>query len=508
MPSPRLLATLALSSLLAVPVSIPAYASDTTPAQATDLQTQLHDWLANLAGPSADLGTAPVQVTAEGDHFNLVIAAPAALAAAKIVPPNLSVSVKATPLEAGRWALDDLKYPSPLMIDLPASPAETPKPNARPNAKPAPKPLPQSITVSIDAQQFHGLLDPSFATSSTFDSTLTGLRVLGPNSDSVTTSLSSHTALEPAADGRIDVSGEGNSLKSTTTLKDIGDTPISYTIDSTHSTVRARSVSPTSLATLIRTLSTLVPTLKDTQNTLNPDQRTLARAAVMALRDLATSTEAHQSLQTIKIAAGPMTATVDKIGLGARFGTEDGKLKLQNEFSLEGIDSPMVPDGIYRDYLPRKIVLKPRISGVPAEGLTKLLLRAIDSDGTDKAELQEAAIALLAEGPLQVAIDELSIDLGHADLAAHGTVDIAAPDNIGGEAQVAMKGLDALIKRANTTPDLQQIAPVLIFLKGIGQQNGNTTLWNITYHDGKAMVNDTDLSAMLPNNQPSPRKKQ
>ena len=41
-------------------------------------------------------------------------------------------------------------------------------------------------------------------------------------------------------------------------------------------------------------------------------------------------------------------------------------------------------------------------------------------------------------------------------------------------------------------------APVLIFLKGIAKQEGNESVWSITYADKKVMVNDTDLSDLMP----------
>ena len=38
----------------------------------------------------------------------------------------------------------------------------------------------------------------------------------------------------------------------------------------------------------------------------------------------------------------------------------------------------------------------------------------------------------------------------------------------------------------------------LIFLKGIGRQTGDSTVWDVIYRDGKLSVNGTDMSQMLP----------
>jgi hypothetical protein len=39
---------------------------------------------------------------------------------------------------------------------------------------------------------------------------------------------------------------------------------------------------------------------------------------------------------------------------------------------------------------------------------------------------------------------------------------------------------------------------VLIMMKGLAQQQGNATIWRISYSGDKIMVNDNDLSTMLP----------
>ena len=493
----RLLPVLALTGLLAGGLSATARADDTTPAQAADLQAQLRSWLASLAGPAIDVGPQPIQVKPEGNHFLLSVLVPEALAQLGALPPGLTETVKATPLDAGRWALDDLTIPNPLVFKLPAEPAPAKTAKDKPKT-PAPKPVPQTFTLKFDSEQFHGVFDPAFTTTSSFDSKMMGLHVIAPTSDTTTASVSSHISFEPVADGRIDVVGVGDTTTSTTNLQIPDSPPIRYTIDSTHSSGRIRGLSPANLAALIRSLTTLMPTLPGTEDSLKPDQRTLARSAVFALRDLLNDGEAKQTMHGLKINAAGQNASVNQVVLGTRMGVDDGKLQLLTMVSLEGIDSPQIPAGVFRDYLPQKISLKPRISGVPADDLIKLILRAIDSDTSDMADLQEAGIALLGEGPLEVGIDDLEIDLGRAGITGHGSIDVAGPADITGEAEIAMMGMDALIKRANTTPEIKQIIPALLFLKGIGKADGQTMVWNITYQDNKVMVNDTDMTAMLP----------
>lgn len=456
--------------------------ADVTPAQAAELAEQLRAWMAGLVSPAVDVGATPVAVTAEGDHFTLTVAAPALLEANGILRPGVVASLKARLLDGGRWALDDLALPSPLTFTLPA------------NAKAAGG----AVSLSAAAQDFHGVLDPSFATPSTFDSSMTDFRIDQPSSSSQSGRSTSHITLQPAGDGRIDIATQGAAEQVRSHFKSAGGPSVDYTIARSSSAATLKAVSPAGLASLIRGFSALAPTLVATHGSLSPEQRTQARAIVFALRDLFAGGAGDAALEGIAFSTNGHVGTLEKASFGATMGSADGKLQVGLALGLEGFASPEVPSGVFQDYLPRRISLKPRISGIPGEDLIKLVLRAIDSDAADLPDLQDDAMALLGAGPLEVGVDALVLDLGRASLTAKGSLDYAGPADITGEAQISMLGLDALIRRANTTPEIRQIAPVLVFLKGIGRQEGEQTVWNVAYEDNKVTVNDTDLSALMP----------
>ena len=504
MSTPRLLPALLVMGML----SAPAYAADVTAAQADALQEQLRAWLASLTGPAVDVGKEPMKVTADGDHFNVVLPAPLMLSQAGFIEPGMAITMKAKPLEGGRFALDDLKYPTPLKLMMPAgmipvTPPDSPLPGGMPTP-PSMADLAKGAELSYSSMDFHAVLDPTYATTSSFDSATTGFHFRGPNSDSTAARTVGHSIWQPVGDGHINIISEGMTEKSAGHVESKDGNGFDYTIASSRSSSKANAVSPASLAALIRSVSALVPTLQDTQESLNPEQRALARTAVFALRDMFGGIESHETMDKIVFTAAGHTASIASAGLAARMGVEDGKLLVANDITLQGFDSPEVPAGVYRDFLPRRFVLKPRISGIPSEDLVKLLLRAIDSSQADLTELQDAAIGLLGAGPLEVAIDELALDLGRASLSGTGSLDIASPTDIAGEAEITVVGLDTMIKAANTTPELKQGAPVLIFLKGIGRQEGDKTIWDIKYEDSKVTVNDTDLSDLMPQPAPPP----
>lgn len=499
MSSPRLLSAVARSvlvaSFMASGFCAPARAADVTPEQATDLEAQLRGWIASLISPAVDVGQRPILVTPDGDHFNVELPAPPVLATSGVTAPGLSIKMKAKPLDGGRWALDDLAIPSPLKLTAPKA-----MDDAAAGAGVPAREL--TAEISVTGQGFHAVFDPSYATTSSFDVKWTGLKIITPSSTSSTATSASHSTWQPAGEGKINLFSEGNAEKTEARITTHDGKVVTYSIDRSKSSSQAKSVSPASLATLIRSIAALVPTLPGTKDSLNPDQRTLARTAVFALRDLFGNAEASQTMEGIHFTADGHSGSADRFGLGTTMGVADGKLELGTSITLEGFDSPDIPKGVFRDYLPRKIALKPRISGIPSDDLIKLMLRAIDSDASDMAELQASAMALLGAGPLEIAIDDLGIDLGRATLEGNGSIDVASPTDITGDAEISVTGLDALIKRANTTPEIKRIAPVLIFLKGIGKQDGEKTVWNVNYEDNKVIVNDTDLSDLIPSSTP------
>lgn len=486
MSSPRLLPALALSGLLTAGFSASSHAADVTPAQAAALEGQVRGWMASLVSPALDVGARPVKAVADGDHFNVEIPAPDILGASGLMPPGLSIKLKAKPLDGGRWALDDLVLPSPLKFTMPPEQGSKAT-DVRP-----------STEISIAGLEYHAVIDPTFATASNFDTKWAGLSIVTPTSSTVSGLSTNHMTWQPATNGTIDVVSEGSSAQSVSKIISKESGVITYTYEKSHSTSRINTVSPASLAALTRSIAQLVPMMPGTKDSLNPAERVLARTAVLALADLLTGFESSQTFDGIKFTADGKSGSVAHATLGSKMGTTDGRLGLSMLVSVDGFDTPDAPTGIWRDYLPRKFVLRPRVSGVPSAGVVKLMLKVIDTDSKDMDRLKPDALALLATGPLDVALDEMSIDLGKASLSGTGTVHIASETDITGEAKITATGLEALIKRTNTDPQLAQATPVLIFLKGIGNQSGDDTVFNISFKNNKMMVNDTDLTSLIP----------
>jgi hypothetical protein len=487
----RLLPALALAGLIAAPAR-----AETSAEDAKALQAQLHDWLASLLQPAVTVAPDTVQVEPEGDHFRLTLPEPLALIGKGLVQAGTAFTLSARPMDGGRWDLGDLHMPNPMTLTGPNLPA----PKAAPGSPPA-APVPNVMQLSLEGLRFHGLLDPSFATTSSFDQSVEGIRITGPMTTTTYGKSSGNTILRPDGDDRITATTHA----SLADLQQSSDTPngghITVMVGHVQAESAIRRLSPSELATFIRTLSALAPTAHGRQDSMTPEQRTLARRLVSSVWKLADGAKLTEMLDGVTFESNGVSATLHRFTIGEDFAAPDGKISFGLQLGLEGLDSPMIPPGVYHDYLPRKISLKPRISGIRSDDLRQLTLHAIDSDNQDMPMVQNEAMAMLAKSPLTVELEEISFDLGPASLDGNLSVEVSSPTDISGDGDITITGLDTLIKRANTTPQLKQIAPALIFLKGIGKQDGNDTNFAISYDNGSLKVNDTDLSSMLPANQ-------
>jgi len=471
--------------------------ADTTADGAAALQAQIRAWVAGLTGPAVDLGSHAVRVTPAGDAYRFELPLTGPVGNTGWVITGEPITAIAKPLDKGAWTITSIQLPTPLRVD------RTEAPDGKP----------YSWMLALAGQQVHGQFDPTLATGSRFEGTLRGYSSL---SQTAAGTHSSHYdryvwngSWVPAGDGRVTVSNQVQGHNLTVFIDAAArNRSITATVGTIRSSGRIERLSFERLGAIVRTVSGLVPTATQAAstaavpNSIAPDDRTRLHDLVAALRDLLGGVQAQTKLERIRVDVGGQRGTLASLTIGSHAAAPGGMLNASFNLAVEGFDSPLVPQGPLHDYLPRRIALTPRVSGVPADDLMSLLDRAID--GADKDSLQAEALGLLAKGPLKIGLEDVAIDLGAATLKANGSVTIAAVDDIKGSARIDAVGLDTLIHSANTVPQLASAAPFLIMLKGIGEQKGDTTTWNVTYADGHTEVNGTDLSALMPSSPATP----
>ncbi len=478
---------LVLAPLIA---AMPARA-DTTADDAAALQAEIRTWVSNLTGPAVDLGSHAVRVTPAGDAYRFELPVTGPVGNTGWIITGAPITAIARPLDKGAWTITSIQLPAPLRVDRPAAA------DGRLN----------SWMLALASQQAHGRFDPTLATGSRLEGVLRGYGTLGQTAAGTHASHYDRYVWNnnwtPAGDGRVTVSNqvEGRNL---TVFIDAGanNRSITATVGTIHGSGRIERLSFDRLGAIVRIIASLVPTAMQAAGTatapksIAPEDRAKLHDLVAAVRDLLGGVQAQTKMEHIRFDVGGQRGSLASLTIGGHAAAPDDMLDASFTLAAEGFESPLVPRGPVHDYLPRRVALTQRVSGVPADDLMALLDRAID--GADKDALQAEALGLLAKGPLKIGLEDVAIDLGTATLKADGSVTIAATDDIKGTARVDATGLDTLIHSANTVPELASAAPFLIMLKGIGDQKGDTTTWNITYADGHAKVNGTDMSALMP----------
>ncbi len=499
---------------LASAFAAPAIAADVTPEQAAQIQTQLQAW-SGLFGslPNGSAGAPVLKVTADGDHYRIELLAPDTLVKQGVVAAGPLETLQAKPIDGGRYTLGGLSIPQPLkftfspsMMDGLNGAAAAAQPGAAPG-KPAKPTEPLVVEATTKGQTLTGVIDPTFATPSNADTNISGLHATAAGVIADVAEFVSHTAWTPTGNGLVNIANQTNVKTISVSGEMKSDIPFAVFVDSGKLDSAISGAKPGYSASMSQKITELTESLKRTGDApLSAEQRQTAHEAVKAFDAALVNQKSTASIDGLKFASGGESTEIAHSEFFGSFATDAGKLTFAFGTTIEGLKSSLIPPGPMQDLLPKRIVLNPRIYGISRVDAIALADHAIDADMKDPAKsaaIQGEAMALLAKGPVGVAIDQLVIDIPGSSLKGSATVDIPNPANITAHALLTMDGLDALIQKANSTPMLAQAAPGLIFLKGIGKADGNVTTWNISYVANKIMVNDTDLSAMIPGNQPA-----
>ena len=478
------------SAIIALALLVPTAAwADATADQAQSLERQLHDWVNGLVGQVVGIGDRPVHLTAEGDHFRVEIPMQAAAEAVGFDAANATITATARPLSGGRWSLDDIRIPASVHLTGGTDPAI-------------------DWSMKVADQQSSAVIDPSLATASSFDADIRGQTSTTAGSDGEHTSqidhYVAHSVWMPTGDGRMDVLANttGDKLAMSQTLPD--GSPVNWSAEHVQNNVRVDALAAASFGSIVRTVMDMVPVAMSMQQSgpppdgLPPDARKAARTVVLQVLDLWSGFSVDETMDRVHLEAAGHEGSLTRFDFGFAGGTRQGKMDLHMNLAVDGLESPEIPAGPLRDFMPHHIALKPRLSGVPMQETRQLVLRAIDSDGANAGELVEQATALLHKAPVTVGVDNVELDLGSSRLRGGGEVRIAAANEMSGHADITVVGLDGLMKQVAAVPELKQAMPFLILAKGLGHQEGNATSWKIVYSGKKITVNDNDLSSMLP----------
>ena len=454
---------------------------------AKDIAEAVRAWLDKQTANAVDWSAMALKVLPEGDSYRVEVPFGGSWFNGHLVLGEAALAATIKPLDGGRWEIVNAALPPRLRAEL-----KNPTDEA------------SVVTLAMENQQTTGTYDPSLASPSTFITTVTGYTTEVTSATGSQSSrigkLVGRSEWQPTAPGRVTIQGD-------TTLEDYasvsplpGGEQMQVTIGRLAGATRIENFDMDGLGALLRTAFEVGATAKASTNAgakaTRPEDKAPATKLLGQFFAMIDALETDYSYENVRVEAGALfSGSLRRFGFGLSAGAPDGKMEIKLRLGLEGLETPMIPPGPWVEFVPHKVSLSPRVGGVPKEAVVALLRRAIATEGQG---IDTDAMELIAANPVTLAIDDLVIDLGPLRLKGEGSVEVVSIDGATGEAVLRATGLDALIRRANAVPELKIAAPVLIFLKGIGMQEGNETVWRITYADRKMMVNDTDLSDLMP----------
>ena len=497
-----------LAACLYIGTVWPAKADDISAAQASALQARMQNWLQGILGLDTRLAGQTVQVRPEGDHYRIELS----LGAPRVGQPSpATLSASARPAGDGRWTFEGPELPSPARFTL-----NVPAP-ARNGVAPG-STTPVEYTITTASQNSRGTYDPSLATPSTLTTSSRDVQVRAQGAlvDQLAKfeQSSSTSTLRPSGPDRVDFVGAGTVEGYASTSRSQGGQPIEFSAQHTQATVGITALSRDRAATMlplvVRAASGFLMGAPSSEGapavrpTVDPQ---LLRTILQSLQDLASEFTLNETCDGLVFRSGTYNGAVNqaRIGMGAK--SEGGLLQAFMDLGLDGLILPDAPPGAVAELLPRKVALRPVLTGVPTEEVIRWL--GATADAKNGARPPSFATLFLRAG-VSAGLDSFALDIGSTSLTGTGKLTALSPGDVAGQARINASNFDDLITRVNAVPELASVLPLFVFAKGISQTVEGRMVWNLAYRDSKLLVNGTDLSAMTgraPAQGPGPRNR-
>ena len=484
----------------------PARAADVTASQGTEAEAQVRAWLGSIVGPAFKIGDRPIQMTPAGDHFDVVLPIRAGSGA---TASDIRLSAAARPIEGGKWALEGIRVSSPLnfTLDMPVPPKDD-----APKNQVATQPV--KYTIELTGQDGRATIDPSYATPSTWTMSNTSLKSHAVASefqqDSRIGPYNTVTTVRPAGGDKVDLTSEGTLSEYHIESRHDGLEPIIVDMRTLRVNAAINGMSRSHATALTQGIATLMasgmmPTSASMASGTAPKvPPTLVKSLVAAMQDLASDMNLDEGIDGLTIKYGNYTATIDKAAVGMGGKSEGGLLQAHMDLGAEGLALPGLALGGLEALLPRRIAMRPFVSGLGVAELMRMANAA--ADGKDAAP---SDIDALYRRGVSAGLESMALEVAGAKFAGQGKVVVTGPSNYTGTAQVTAENFDALIEKVSGMPPLAQAMPVMVFLKGIGKTVDGRLVWDVSVKDSKVLINNMDLTALAGGGAPSgPQKAQ
>ncbi len=356
------------------------------------------------------------------------------------------------------------------------------------------------ITYSLGKQAIHGQIDPSFAQLSHFAAGLDDVELRSDQGnrrselaldryDVTGTTVAdaigqlNFTARDQATNGRfINHAPDGTGVR--TTVQAV----------SGHLTIEGLDrAKGTRLARLLRVLMTGSPPPAAEHRHGGsaagpPEPATLADAA----SGLLTSLETEQKLTDIHFSVAPANSgSIGRIGLNMTVHAANNRLDGRADIAMDKLSWSVVPPGT-GPYVPQRVDVVSVMADVPPGPLVALLQAAMARDA-DPVSLLARSATLFGDPNTRIGIESFRFSSGPLRVTGSAWLRPRASGQVGIDIHLSAAGLDALIAQAQTTPALRQALPAILLANGIGHQDGDAVVWDISLGGGPLIVNGIPL---------------
>ncbi len=485
-----------LAACLSTVAVAPAEAADISAAQADALQAQMQGWLQGMLGPNPRLAGQAVQVRPEGDHYRIALPLGTPRAGQ---PSTVTLFASAKPVEGGRWAFEGPELPSPARFTL-----DTPSAPQRGQIAPGPA-VPVDYTITIGSQTSQGSYDPNLATSSMLTTSAHDMQIQAHSAltDQLTKieQSASTSTVRPSGPGRLDFMSDATIEGYTSTSSSQDRQPTELAAQRLRTTGQITALSRDRVSTIIPAVMRLTSgflaeppgsggNAPASRPPVNPQ---LLRTILQSLHDLASEFTVNETFDGVAFRSGTSNGAANQLRIGMGAKSEGGLLQAYMDLGLDGLVLPDMAPGAMAELLPRKVALRPVLTGLPTEELIQWLNAMGDARGSARPL---GFATLFRRAGVSAGLESFAVDVGGASFVGAGTLTAALPGDLAGQAHVTAANFDDLIARVNAIPELAGVLPLFVFAKGISQTVEGHLVWDLAYRDNKLSVNGTDLTAM------------
>ena len=468
-----------------------AQAADVTPEQAKAAEAAVRDWLGGMLGTSVKAPERPVQLTPAGDHFDVSV--PVSLPGTAGAP-IATVTAQARPLDGGKWAVDGIRTSMPLHFT-----ANVPVPPENGDKKAPPVLAPVTYTVDIKGQDGHGVIDPALSGPSNWTMTSTGATIkteggplpydaqVGPYNSSVT--------VQPAGPGRLDLTTAATMQDYHMVSSQGAMTPLDATIKLVRLGLGVTGLNRDHAQALVQGMVGVFASMGPGSAAAAPAKvgPEVVTAMLAALQDVASEMSLDEQAEGVAVTVSGIPVTIGKVQFGMTGKSADGLLEARMPVELQGLGTgaALPPDMIA--LIPSEVAIRPVLSGVGVAELFRIAQAMNEKHDPAPADVK----ALFSHGGVKLGVESMTLAMAGATFEGTGAIVYSSPQDGTGTARITATGYDEMMHKISAIPAIsRQAVPALAFVKGISKTVDGKLVWDLTYKNGKALVNDVDLSSL------------